>query len=181
MCNNPVRALLFPRPALLPALLLVPLLALLATSVLAMPSDREQPIQIESDTAVRDDRAGTTVYEGDVVIEQGTMLINADKVTVYTVDRRIDRIVAVGDPAHYEQMPSAEEDLVTARAKTLEYRLSEELIVLTTNASLEQAGSTLTGERIDYDLQQEVVKARGDGDRQRTRMVIPPSQLKDSE
>lgn len=173
MCNSLLRARLLP--------LFAPLLALLAASALAMPSDREQPIQIESDTAVRDDRAGTTVYEGDVVIEQGTMLIRADKVTIHTVDRQVNRLVAVGDPAHYEQKPSAEEALVTARGKTIEYRLTEELIVLTTNASLEQAGSTLTGERIDYDLQQEVVRARGDGDRQRTRMVIPPAQLKESD
>jgi len=46
------------------------------------------------------------------------------------------------------------------------------------NASLIQDESTLTGEYIEYNLKQEVIRARGgdEAGKERIRMVIPPSQ-----
>ena len=51
------------------------LLFLSAAPVLALPSDREQPIEVESDSASRDDSAGTLTYLGTVVIDQGSLHI----------------------------------------------------------------------------------------------------------
>jgi lipopolysaccharide export system protein LptA len=157
------------------------LLAVLAAGgARALPEDREKPIYIESRTAVREEKKGVTVYEGDVTIEQGSILIKGDKVTVYTANRQVERIVCVGDPAYYEQKPNAEDPPVVARARTIEYMLATDLVHLVEDASLEQQGTTLTGDRIDYDIKEEVVKARGDASgKERIRMVIPPSQQKE--
>ncbi|TNE78277.1 MAG: lipopolysaccharide transport periplasmic protein LptA, partial [Gammaproteobacteria bacterium] len=86
-------------------LLLMLLLALPAPLSFALPSDASQPIKIESDRAERNDKKGTTVYEGSVVIRQGTIKIRADKVIVYTERNQVDRIVCIGKPAHYQQQP----------------------------------------------------------------------------
>lgn len=143
----------------------------------ALPTDRQQPIKIESDRAEQDEKKGTTTYEGSVVIIQGTIKINADKVTVFSDTNQVDKIVCVGNPAHYQQRPNAEDGLVLASAKTIQYYLANDKIKLLKNASLEQNGSVITGEKIDYDLKAEVVKATAN--KERVHMLIPPSNQKD--
>lgn len=161
--------------------LLLAIVALGATGAQALPSDRHQAIEIESRSAIREEKKGLTVYEGDVTIRQGSMLIRADRVSVHTSGNQVSKIICIGKPAHYEQQPKPGDKPITARANTIEYHLDRDVINLIANASLEQAGTTLTGERIDYDLKEEVIRARGDstGD-QRIRMVIPPSQQKEA-
>jgi len=151
--------------------------ALLAGSAMALPSDPQQPIEIEAGSAMRDERQGVTIYERDVTIRQGSILINADKVTVHSAGNQVDHIVASGRPAHYQQQMKPGESPVVARAGTIEYQLAADQIHLVGDASLEQDGATLTGNRIDYDLRQEVIRASGDNaEGGRVRMVIPPDQ-----
>lgn len=160
------------------------LLATLCWSTLsyALPNDRQQPIKIESDRAEQNEKKGTTIYEGSVVIRQGSIKINADKVTVFSETDKVDRIVCVGKPAHYQQRPNPEDGLVLASAKTIKYYLVNDKIALLKNASLEQNGTVITGEKIDYDLKAEVVKATsGRNAPERIKMVIPPSNQKDTD
>lgn len=144
----------------------------------ALPDDRNQAIEIRSREAVREEKKGLTVYEGNVTIRQGSILIRADKVSVYVEAGKVNRIEAVGQPARYQQQPEPDSELIIARARTIEYRLNDDFIHLVGEASLEQEQATLSGERIDYDLEKEVIRARGgdDSDNERIRMVIPPSQ-----
>lgn len=152
----------------------------LATQIgvaVALPSDREQAINIESDRATREDKTGLSIYEGSVTITQGTIQIKADKVTIHHQGDKVNRIVCVGKPAHYQQQPKPEDGLLIANASTIDYHLDTDLINLIGNARVNQQGSTLEGERIDYDLKKERVEAHGDSTgRQRVRMVIPPNQ-----
>ncbi len=148
----------------------------------ALPSDRQQPILIESDRAQHNDKTGVTVYQGSVVITQGTIRIKADKVSVNAVGNKVTKIVCTGKPAHYQQQPRPDAELVTARANTIEYHLSKNAITLLGAASLEQEGSTLKGERINYDLQAELVEATGSTTgNQRIQMVIPPQKTEGAE
>lgn len=150
------------------------LLFLSAAPVLALPSDREQPIEVESDSASRDDSAGTLTYLGTVVIDQGSLHIEADKVTVHFADGKVDRIVCTGQPARYRQQPQPDEKPVTASAQTIDYHTEDALLVLTGAARIEQQGSVLEGEHITYDIAKEQIQARGDDNNRRIRMVIPP-------
>ena len=53
---------------------------------------------------------------------------------------------------------------------------NKEKIGLIQDASLEQNGTTITGDRIDYDLKSEIVKASSsENTKQRIEMVIPPT------
>jgi len=68
-----------------------------------------------------------------------------------------------------------------AKGDTIEYHLASDRIDLLKNASVEQNGTVITGEKINYDLKAEVVKASsGDNPRQRIQMVIPPNKQKDA-
>lgn len=153
-------------------------LLLCAGSVCALQTDRSEPISIEADTAERDEAKGTTTYSGAVLMQQGSMKINADKVVIYSSKDKVSHIVATGKPVHYEQKPSEKQSVVIAQANTLEYQIQDESLHLIDSAFLEQEGTNLSGNRIDYDVKNSVVKAGGEAkSKERVRMIINPKVL----
>ena len=52
-------------------------LSALSFSALALPSDRNQAISLLADHATYNEKTGVTTYTGNVVIEQGTMKLQA--------------------------------------------------------------------------------------------------------
>jgi len=155
--------------------------ALGSASAWALPSDREQPIRVQADTAELDDKQGVAVYRGDVVITQGTLKITGDTVTI-TQDKNgdIEVFTSVGKPAYYEQKPAADKEIVKAYGLTIQYFASNEHIVLIDQAKVIQEGNTFEGEKIVYDTQRQIVNAgRANGasvttPRPRIDMVILP-------
>jgi lipopolysaccharide export system protein LptA len=149
------------------------LLTFLPGTTRALPEDRQQPIQIESNRAVRDEKAGTTIYIGDVELIQGSLKLLADRLEIYSKDNNeVERIVAYGKPAYLEQQPSADKPPIKAHGETIRYFVLLERFQLEKDASIEQDGSVVTSNIIDYYIQDEVVKASGS--EQRVRVVIPP-------
>lgn len=55
---------------------------LMAGSAQAERADRTKPINLESDRMQVDDVKRTSVFEGNVLMTQGTLSIRADKITV---------------------------------------------------------------------------------------------------
>jgi lipopolysaccharide export system protein LptA len=147
----------------------------------ALPDDREQPIHISADEALRDEKQGVTVYSGNVQMNQGSMHIEADRVTIYHVEAEADRIVARGRPAKMRQRPDLEKGPVLARALVIEYHQREQKVLLREEARIEQDGAIVTGDSIDYFIAQELVKADSDEAREgnRVQVVIPPSMQQD--
>lgn len=141
-----------------------------------LPEDRQQPIHIESNRAERQERSGLTIYEGDVIITQGTIRIEADKVVVHSENNQAVRFEATGGPARYQQVIERGDPPVQARSQLIDYRMKEDRLILSRDAQLEQDGATIAGERIEYDLIHEIIRAQGDLEgRQRIHMVIPPA------
>ena len=168
-------------------ILLVGLLASLSQYAVSANPDQSQPIYIESDKARRDDPKGITIYEGKVEVTQGSLLLKADKVTLYNTQKDgITTLIANGRPAHYQQKPAPDKTLVKARAKTIKYSVSKEHILLTDDAWLTQDGATFDAAIIEYDIAKAIVEAKGkvkssadssdssDNKHERIRVVIPP-------
>lgn len=148
----------------------------------ALDSDREQPIQIVADVAIRDEIAGETRYEGNVVLTQGSLKITADELTILHSTEDADRIIAMGNPATLVQQPTPDQPPVDASALRIEYVRSEDLVRLLEDARIAQNGSTLSGNQIDYLVSQRTVKAAGGADgpgQGRVEVVIPPENLRD--
>jgi lipopolysaccharide export system protein LptA len=150
-----------------------------ATPTLALPDDREKPIHITADKAVRDEKRGVTIYSGNVTMRQGSMELDAETLTIFHVSQDADKIVARGKPAKMRQRPELDEGLVHAHANVITYYREKELVHLRTAGRLEKEDGTLiTGESIDYFIDKELVKAKSnqkDGADQ-IFVVIPPSE-----
>jgi lipopolysaccharide export system protein LptA len=150
------------------ALILATGLALLAAcplAPLALTTDREQPIEIEADSAEADDAKGLTIYTGDVVIIQGTLRITGDQVTIfYNENGDITKMETLGNPARFSQLPDGKADeeanYQRARASRMEYYKDNDAIVLLGNAVYGQGGDRVSADRIDYDSKNSRMKAQ---------------------
>lgn len=118
----------------------------------ALPEDADQPIDIEADKLEMDLNANVVTYIGNVRVVQGTMRVTADRMRVEYENKKVVRITATGEPAHYQQQLDAEQGEVKARAHTIVYHTQQERVQLQQNAWLEQGGNEISGELIHYDM-----------------------------
>lgn len=153
--------------------------------VSALESDREQDINIESDSMIADDQSGITIYSGKVTIDQGTLHIDADEVRVISSEAEVVQIIASmsadsKELAHYQQEADDNEGLIKANARIITYFLQEERMHLAGSAFLEQANDTFQGELLHYDLASGTVDLKG-GNKEnggRVNVVLTPKSKK---
>ena len=140
------------------------LLLALAADVQALSTDSGQPIAIKADRAEHDDARRTTTYRGDVIIDQGSLHILGDTVTIRFDGRdTVAKITAVGTPAHFRQMPDGEARHRKAWAKRMEYFPEQDLMVLLGEARYEKEdGSRVQADRLAYDSRNARFKALAD-------------------
>lgn len=148
----------------------------------SLPSDSDQELTLEAVSAEFDEARGMTTYSGQVVMQQGSMIIRADKLVIFGKLDSASKVIATGKPAKFQQTAKVDAQPVKASANKLEYEVNKETLVLVGNAALDQEGSSLKSNQIEYDVKKALVKAgskpndtSGDG---RVRMVIPPKVLK---
>lgn len=152
-------------------------LACIAGGAQALPGDRDQPIHIAADQALRDEQKGHTVYSGNVRMVQGSMEVDADRITIWHNEQDADKIVARGAPARMRQQPEIDQELVHAQADTITYWQRAQRVNLTTNARIEQRGDVVTGDQIIYFIERQLVKAESGKleDGNRVNVIIQPS------
>lgn len=133
-------------------------------------------ISINADYAERNEKTGLTEYRGNVVIRQGTILIEADKIIIYSTDNKVIRVACFGTPAGYQQHSKDDQEILIARAENIDYLIADDTLNLKTNASLIRNGTSIKGDTITYDLAQGTWNAKGDeqGAQKRIQLVIPP-------
>jgi lipopolysaccharide export system protein LptA len=139
-------------------------LGLFTQRAAAVTGDDQQPMLIEADTVEVDEAKGTSFYVGRVQVDQGTMRLLADQVTVHhRSDRRIKFIIARGNPAAYKQQMDGDQGEVQAFAKRMDYDAERDELVLTEEALLIQGTDRITSDRIVYDRARARMQAGGSG------------------
>lgn len=150
-------------------------LALPAGLALALPDDREKPIQITADKALRDEKQGLTIYTGNVVLVQGSMELEADTLRIYHTAEKADQMIAEGNPAKMRQQPALDKAVVHAQGNVITYFRKEDKVNLRTNASIEQDGAVVSGDSIDYFIAKELIEAQSGKETGPVVVVIPPN------
>ena len=163
---------------LLPNLLLASLLGFCGPAA-ALDSDREQPVSLEADAAVMDEAKGHYIYSGNVVVTQGSMVINADIIEILMdANNNIDQFLAKGNSAgqaHLQQTAESDGSILDAWADDLVYDLGKDIIILTGNAALHNHGNQFSGDQIHYAVADEQVKASAKPNtKQRVKMIFNP-------
>jgi lipopolysaccharide export system protein LptA len=156
---------------------------LLTTSAWALPQDKQQPIEISADRAEIDERTGTAIYAGNVKLTQGSLQLEADKLTLHTDERGdIRQLIAQGRPAHFQQQHLADAPITHGYGQTIEFDIQLDLLTLTEQARLLRAEDSFSGKRIQVDTTKNVIQAFSDKRQpdSRVQMVIQPRSKKTS-
>jgi lipopolysaccharide export system protein LptA len=163
------------------------LLLLTSINAYSLESDANAEITIQSDRAEFDRRLGKAIYMGSVILQQGTLLINADQITLFSdTEQRLNKAVAKGTPARFQQQIEGDKGLTKGQGEIITYLTQDKSVSFFKDASLEQEGSSFSGNLITYDLLNENVKAKGQTESQavpnidqpsgRIKMIIQPAQ-----
>lgn len=141
----------------------------------ALEGDASQPISIESNSGFYDDKKGISIYKGEVVVIQGGMRLDANKLVVYLENREIQKMVATGTPVKFKQTPEEGKEDVHGNSLIAEYYPETKVLIMLEEAVVWQGGNSTASERIEYDRISEVLKA-GDGKSaaKRVRVILQP-------
>ena len=146
-------------------------LMLCCSSALALPEDRDQPINIKSDhSKLMSDK--TTRFWGNVIVTQGSTQINADDLTAIVVDNSTTKLVATGKPVRFQERPKKDEPLTIGNANRLELDIQAQSIALIGNAYLSQDGKEMRADKIVHDSQSRQTTAGGG--QERVNVILQP-------
>lgn len=156
--------------------ILFSLLLAVAAPTWAEKADKTKPVNIESDTARVDDARKVAIYEGHVVLSQGSLLITAERIDVRQDDQGFASGEATGKPVYFRQKLEGKNEFAEGWANRLEYDGRAEKLKLTGQARLKRGDDDLRGNLISYDAKSESFQAQGSigGSPGRVRAVILP-------
>ena len=109
-----------------------------------------------------------------MVITQGSMRLTADTVTIHVKDNNFQRMEATGAPVNLRYKPTVDKPEIQGVSQRVEYDVVGAKVIMSGGAKLTQGQDTFTGERVEYDLKGDVVRARGAGDNGRIQFTIQP-------
>ncbi|EJN3802476.1 lipopolysaccharide transport periplasmic protein LptA [Vibrio alginolyticus] len=152
-------------------------LVLAAPQALALKSDTQQPVYINSDTQQVDMKSNQVVFEGDVSLRQGSINIDADRIVV-TRDPKteaIKQIQAFGKPAKFSQLMDDGKTL-SGQATELDYRISTDELTMKGQAQLAQDNNTIKGSSIRYQIGKQKLVADSSKE-ERVTTILQPNQI----
>lgn len=128
--------------------------ALLAMPAMAERADRNQPVNIEANRVSVDDRNKVHIFEGKVVLTQGTLVIKGEKLVVTQGADGFQSGVATGGEnglASFRQKREGQDIYVEGWAERIEYDSRNERARLFNRAHVKSGGDEVRGHYIEYD------------------------------
>ncbi|MCL2076373.1 MAG: lipopolysaccharide transport periplasmic protein LptA [Betaproteobacteria bacterium] len=118
-------------------------------------ADRDKPIKLEANRITIDDLKRVQVFEGNVVLTQGTLMIRSDKIVVTEDAQGFHRGVAFAGPgglARFRQKREGREEWIEGEAERIEYNTNHEIAELFHRAWVSSGGDQLRGDYIRYEI-----------------------------
>ena len=159
------------------------ILLLISSVALSEEADRDKDIEIESDMMTVDDAKSISIYKGDVIMTQGTLIIKANELTVREDSQGFQHSTAIGKPTTFKQKRDGLDEYIEGRAERIEYDGHMDKVHLYSKASVKRGNDTVFGDYIMYDTNAEFAQALSgstkdeDGNtvkKGRTRVIIKP-------
>ena len=135
--------------------------AAIAPAAHAEKADREKEIQVLADRLTADDAKKEAVYEGNVIVTQGTMRITSARITVREDSEGYRTYIATGAPVTFRQKRDKVDDWIDGSAKRAEFDDRHDLLKLFDGAKLKSSQGELTGDFISYDRAKEFFQVTG--------------------
>lgn len=125
-----------------------------ASPALAEKADRDQPVNIEADRLTVDDRNKVHIFEGNVILTQGTLSIRTARLVVTQDAEGFQKGVATGGAdglARFRQKREGREEYVDGEAERIEYDSRSEKAEFFNRAHVKSGMDEVNGHYIFYD------------------------------
>src|SRR5688500_7429289 len=159
------------------ATVLLTCVGMVSQSTLALPEDANQEIIIEGGSGGFNPDQGLYILNGDAEglahVKQGTMEIFGSEIRVEITDGVVTKATAIGSPARFQQQPKVDQAIVHLSGQTLDYDNSKRMLNIDGDAKFSQAGHTVDGPHMDYNLDTGDVNATA-SEGKRVQIVVPP-------
>ena len=153
------------RSAALGRVLAVCALMALGAPALAEKADREKPINLEADRVSIDDAKQTALFEGNVLLTQGTMQIRGDRMEVRQDKEGFKYGTTWGNLAHFRQKRDGYDEYVEGWAERIEYDGRAETLQMFNRALMKRGQDEVRGNFISYDARTEFFRVTGSSDK----------------
>jgi lipopolysaccharide export system protein LptA len=135
------------------------LLMLPAISAHAEKADKDKPTHIEANRMSSDDAKHLSVFEGNVVLTKGTVVVRADRIVVYQDAEGFQTSTATGKPVRFRQKgdPKGDKEGVWTDGEALEVKIDDrkESIELFRQARVTRDQDVVKGDYIFLDQRTE--------------------------
>lgn len=139
------------------------MLAALPLSAYAEKSDREKAVNVESDRVTVDDVKQISVFDGNVVLTQGTMVIRGDRMEVRQDKEGFKQGTVWGNLAYFRQKREGAGELIEGWGERIEYDSRADKVQLFTRAAMKKGDDDVAGDYISYDANTEFFQVIGGG------------------
>lgn len=143
-------------------------LSLIPFTAMAEKADRDKPIEIEADTVTSNDAKKVSVYSGNVVVTQGTLMIKADKLVVREDESGFQHSSSYGNPTTFKQKRDGKDEYMEGSAMRIEYDGRMDKVQLFTKAWVKKGQDIVHGDYIMYDANAEYSEVIGGGPKSAT-------------
>jgi lipopolysaccharide export system protein LptA len=137
----------------------LPLLALLiALPAFGERADRDQPVNIEANRITVDEARKVQVFEGNVQLSQGTMVLRAERLVVSQDANGYQKGIAYGTaarPATFRQKREGKNEYIEGEAERIEHDSKAEKAELFNKARIKSGLDEVHGQYISYDAKSE--------------------------
>ena len=133
-------------------------ISLLCLPSISLAAEPVEKIHIDADHMQMNIESGKSIYTGNVKITQGELILLGDKVMLEQSNKEVERIIVTGKPARYNHITEKGEP-IEAESEHMVYTASQNKLVMTINAHLQQPGHKLSSQKIIYDTQKSTVVA----------------------
>jgi len=144
------------------------LLTLFALPAFAEKADKDKPIEIEADTVTVNDAKKVSVYTGNVIVTQGSLMIKADKLVVREDESGFQHSSSYGNPTTFKQKREGKDEYMEGSAQRIEYDGRMDKVQLFTKAWVKRADDIVHGDYIMYDANAEYSEVIGGGPKSAT-------------
>lgn len=127
---------------------------------LALPSDSRQALHIKADSSVYNYKTGFNIFEGNVIIDQGSTHITADRlITKSDIKHKISEAIAYGDQqlAHYWTLSKESEPEIHAYARVIKFYPIQSNVTLEKQVKVTQGENSFNGELIHYNSNDQTI------------------------
>ncbi len=156
--------------------LAVLLVLILPTPLLALGTDSEQPIAVEADSLEVREQDGISIYEGNVLLVQGSLELRSDRMVIHFNDAgELGLMEMTGSPARFRQLDDDQLEM-TGQALKISYTASRSLLELRDEALFIHDGDTIESNLIRINTNDNSIQAGSSDSDQRVKMLIQPKQ-----